>query len=118
MVFFIIGLLFNLILIYILSAVAILVYLIYLFTKAVEKTCLMKYVAPSKLTEGDWLLKSVKVNGKTIKANFHGLTKKDLAILRKLKKKVQVKYGIPFIPVFLIAFLLTVYFGNLMFLLI
>ena len=74
---------------------------------------MIKNVSPSRLTEGDWLLRDVKVKGKTVKASFDGLTKKDIAMIKASGKKVYVKYGIPFIPVFLIALLLTVFFGNI-----
>jgi len=87
--------------------------LIFIFVNSVEKSCLIRKVRPIKLTEGDWLFKDVKIKGKTVKASFEGLTKKDIAMIRSSGKKVYVKYGIPFIPVFLIALILTVFFGNI-----
>lgn len=87
--------------------------LIFIFVNSVEKSCLIKLVSPLKLTEGDWLLKDVKVKGKTIGANFEGLTKKEIAMIKSSGKKVWVKYGIPFIPVFLLALLMTIFFENI-----
>lgn len=110
-----IGISFKIILLYLLSSIGILLYGIHIFVKSVEKVCLIKRVSPKNLTEGDWLYKSIKVNGKTIKAGFQGLTKKEINILKRANKKVQVKYGIPFIPVFLIAFLITALWNNIFF---
>ncbi|MBU2523248.1 MAG: A24 family peptidase [Nanoarchaeota archaeon] len=87
--------------------------LILIFVNSVEKSCLIKKVNPSKLTEGDWLLKDVKVRGNVVKASFEGLTRKEIAMIKASGKKVFVKYGIPFIPVFLMALLITVFFGNI-----
>lgn len=87
---------------------------LFIFVNAVEKSSLIQKVGPEKLTEGDWLLRDVKVRGKVIKAGFDGLSKSDIAFLKKSKKRVYVKYGIPFIPVFLIAFVLTAWIGNVL----
>jgi len=87
--------------------------LLMIFVQSVEKSCLIKNVPPNQLTEGDWLLKDVKIRGKVIKADFEGLTKKDIAKIREANVNVLIKYGIPFIPVFLTAFLLTVFYGNI-----
>jgi len=87
--------------------------LIFIFVNSVEKSCLIKMVSPAKLMEGDWLLKDVRAGGKTVKANFEGVTKKEIAMIKSYGKKVWVKYGIPFIPVFLLALMLTILFGNI-----
>ena len=73
---------------------------------------MIKKVSPRDLTEGDWLFKDIRIGKKTIKADFNGLSKKDISTLRKYRKGVYVKYGIPFVPVFLIAFILTILSGN------
>ena len=65
-----------------------------------------KYVNVKELTVGDWLATEIKVKGKKIKPYWEGLTEEELKFIRKnYKKKVLVKYGIPFSPSFLIAFL-------------
>ncbi len=87
--------------------------------KAVELSSMHKWVTPLKLTEGDWLLKPV-IAGKTrIEPPRLGLGKKELRILKNLyaqKKitKVHIKYGLPFTPAFLITFIATLMFGNIM----
>jgi len=111
---FILGLILKIPIIYIITATIILIYYLHVFVKTVEKSCLIRKVSPQKLTEGDWLFKDIKIRGKTLKASFHGLTQKQINLIKKNKKLVQIKYGIPFIPVFLIAFLLTYYFDNIL----
>lgn len=88
---------------------------VYVFVKAVENSCMFKYVKPRQLTEGDWIAKDIKINGKRITGPKDlGIEKKQIRKLVKLyKKKVLIKVGIPFVPSFLIAFLISVLFGNM-----
>ena len=89
---------------------------VFIFVKAVESACLIKTKETKELTEGDWLAYPVRIKGKgkymLITAKF-GLTKKEIEILKRYKEKVVIKEGIPFVPVFLIAFILTLLIGNL-----
>jgi len=91
----------------------------WVFVKAVENSSMYKLVEPAKLTEGDWIAKEVKFDGKYITGPKDlGIEKKQILFLRKLYnqgkvKKILVKEGIPFVPSFLIGFLITVFFGNL-----
>ena len=82
--------------------------------KAVELCCMHKRVKPSKLTEGDWIAKPVFVNRKYIAGPKDlGISKEKINLLKRLKvKDVIVKEGIPFVPSFLIAFLLSLWLGN------
>ena len=89
---------------------------LYIYTKAVESACMIKEISVKELTIGDWLVKSIKVKTKTIKPDWEGLSEGDLIFIQKnYRKKVLVKYGVPFSPAFLFA-LLTVmiikYFFN------
>jgi prepilin signal peptidase PulO-like enzyme (type II secretory pathway) len=61
---------------------------------------------PSEIQEGDWLAKNVKLKTKTLKYSWDGLSKEDVKLLRKEKKNIKVKEGIPFAPAFLIAHIL------------
>ncbi len=81
----------------------------YVYAKAVDEACMVKNVKASKLTEGDWLYQDVKINKKLIKANWEGLSLDDIKVLQKKSKSVLVRYGIPFVPVFLISFLILVF---------
>jgi len=106
--------------------VAILTFYLWIFVKAIEQTCMYKYVAPEKLTEGDWIAKPVKYKGKVIcSPKDLGILKKQITLLKRYKiEKVLIKEGIPFVPSFLMAFLVSIYLlyfiprtlGNLIFL--
>ena len=93
---------------------------LWIFVKIVEKACMFKYVKPAELTEGDWIAKDVKINGKYITGPKDlGIEKSKIRKLiqlykKKKVKKILIKEGIPFVPSFLIAFILTIYFGNLL----
>jgi Flp pilus assembly protein protease CpaA len=86
---------------------------LYTFIKTVENACLIKKVSPQKLTEGDWLVADVKIGKRAVKAKFSGLTPQEIRLLRKSKRQVLIKQGIPFVPVFLISFIVTIFLGNL-----
>lgn len=83
---------------------------LYVYLKAVENTCFIRLVEPEKLTEGDWLNKEVKVGGKIIRRSAHGLSFEEIRLLKKGNKKVWIKYGVPFVPSFLLALLIMVFF--------
>ena len=111
----------NLIVSLALSSFAFLFVLFYMFAcvKAVEKTCMIKSVKPGELTEGDWIVKDIKYKGRYICGPKDlGIEKKQIRELLKLYrqnkiKNVLVKEGIPFVPSFLIAYIITLIWGNL-----
>ncbi|MDO8460570.1 MAG: hypothetical protein Q7S74_05650, partial [Nanoarchaeota archaeon] len=71
---------------------------------------MLKLVSPQNLTEGDWLERDVRIGNKTIKKTVHGLSWNEIKLLRKANKKVYIKEGIPFVPAFLIAFIIMALF--------
>ncbi|MBT4166213.1 hypothetical protein HOE04_04215 [archaeon] len=78
--------------------------ILFLFAKSVEEACMIKTTNPQKVTEGDWLYKDIKVQNKTIKATWEGVTKEQLQLIKaKYKKDILIKQGIPFTPGFLIG---------------
>ena len=79
--------------------------LLFVFSKSVEETCMIKSVSSNKVTLGDWLYKDILIGKKKIKANWQGVSKKDLKLIQKHKKNILIKYGIPFTPAFLFAFI-------------
>ncbi|MFH1307446.1 MAG: A24 family peptidase [archaeon] len=89
---------------------------LYTYARSIEESCMVKKVKPSKLVEGDWLYKEVRIGINLIKPNWQGLTIRDLKILKKSRKSIYVKEGIPFVPAFLIAFIILVvawfYYGG------
>ena len=83
--------------------------------KVVEETMMIKSMHVSKITEGEWIRKEVKVKGKVIcgPKDKLGVSTKQIAELKKHKiKTVTVKQGIPFIPGFLLGYLVIMLVGN------
>ncbi|MBU0929941.1 MAG: A24 family peptidase [Nanoarchaeota archaeon] len=87
----------------------------YIFIKSVENSSMYKMFDVNKLVEGDWVVGNVKSKNKIIyKQKLLGVTEKDINILKKYRiKKVLVKDGLPFVPAFLIGFVITLIYGNL-----
>jgi Flp pilus assembly protein protease CpaA len=107
-ILFLLSLAFPLFLI--LAILPILLFYLFIFISAVEKSCFFKKIAVKELTEGDWLAEDIKLGKETLRKTT--LTKKNLTVLRKYKhKKVLIKEGIPFVPAFLFAYLLLL-FGS------
>tara|TARA_Y100000310_G_C20640196_1_gene793480 strand:- start:1586 stop:1843 length:258 start_codon:yes stop_codon:yes gene_type:complete len=81
---------------------------------------MLKYVKPTEVTEGDWIAKDVIINNKRLTGPKDlGIERKQLnkliAYYKKGKiKKVLIKVGIPFVPSFLVAYVLTLLYGNLL----
>jgi len=104
-----------------LALMLILMYYLYHYIKIVEKVCMIKYVKPDQLTEGDWIAKDIKIKNKVIASPKDlGISLKQIKLLKKLEKqnkikKVLIKEGIPFVPSFLIAYITALIFGNLLF---
>lgn len=96
-----------------------LIFYIFIYITAVEKTSMIKSLPIEKLTEGDWIVKDVIVGLKKICGPKDlGISKAQIKTLLKLKakgkiRKVMVKEGMPFIPSFLIAFVIAVFWGNI-----
>lgn len=115
--FFITDFLLRLLLI-MLSAFAICIFYIWIFIKSLEKAVMIKQIPVEKLTEGDWIVEDVKIGGKYICGPKDlGIEKEQIEKLIKLKQKgkikwVLVKEGIPLVPGFLLAFILTLVLGN------
>jgi len=88
--------------------------LLYIYLKALETSCMIKLISADKLTEGDWLEHDIRVGGHIIKKSVHGLSLQEIKMLRKAGKKALIKEGIPFVPAFLIAFLVMVLFFSVL----
>ncbi len=82
---------------------------LYIYAKAVEESCMIEKVKVKDLREGDWLYKDIKIGKKIIKADWSGLSKKDIMSIRRNKKFVKIKQGIPYSPVFLFSFIAFIY---------
>ena len=100
------------------SFLAVSTFYLFAFAKAIERACMHKEVEPAKLTEGDWIVNDIFVGKQYICGPKDlGIEKKQIKKLVELYKhgkikKVLIKEGIPFVPSFLIAFIVTFVFGN------
>ncbi len=101
-----------------LALVILTTFYLWVFIKAIEKSSMYKFVEPMKLTEGDWIVNDVYVDKQYVCGPKDlGISKNQIKKLIKLRKqgkvkRILVKEGIPFVPSFLIAFLVTLIFGN------
>lgn len=83
---------------------------LYIYLEAVNNSCMIKLISAFELTEGDWLEQNVRIGSKVIKKSVHGVSLNEIEMLRKAKKKILVRYGVPFVPAFLIALVIMVFF--------
>jgi len=80
--------------------------------KAIEESCMIKFVRVKDLTVGDWIVDNIRVGKKIIEPNWEGLSEEELKLIQRRlnkNKKISVKEGIPFTPAFLLGFILLVY---------
>lgn len=90
---------------------------LFLFILIIEQNFFYKEISPKNLTEGDWLAEEVIQNNFSI-MKPKTLEKSDIAKLQLFFKQhklktVLIKEGIPFVPSFLIAYVLLVIFSKL-----
>jgi len=98
---------------------ALLFFLFYLsmFIKAVESACMFKKISVDNLTEGDWVVNKIVVDGKLLYSpKGTGIEKEDIINLKKFKNSIGdiiIKEGIPFVPTFLMGIIVSLLFGNI-----
>ncbi|MDP1728711.1 MAG: prepilin peptidase [archaeon] len=81
-----------------------------IWAKAIEISGMAKIVDVKSLTIGDLIIGNVKIGKMRIMPSWDGLSEKELKIIQsKYKKKVTIKYGVPFMPAFLITLLLMIW---------
>jgi len=87
---------------------------LWIVISCVEKTCMIKETGVGSLTEGDWIVSPIIKNKKLIlKPSKTGITREEIALLKKNSiRKVTIKIGIPFVPSFLFAYIITFLIGN------
>jgi Flp pilus assembly protein protease CpaA len=88
---------------------------LYIFIRSVEQGVLIRLRSWRELSEGDWLVKETRINGKILRPSADGLTKKDILSIKKSGKKVLIRDGMPYVPVFLLSILASLFAGNLLF---
>lgn len=82
--------------------VAFLMAVFFMYAKTVEKNYFTRKIPVGKLRKGDVLQEG----------NWVGITEKDIAKIRSKHKFVTIKDGVRFVPVFAIALVVTLLFGN------
>lgn len=89
--------------------------------KAIERSCMVRYVDISKLREGDWIAEEIYDKKNLICGPKDlGISKKQIKTIKKMFqsgkiKKVKIREGIPFVPGILLAYIFTYLFGNIIF---
>ena len=78
---------------------------------------MIKNIPINNLTEGDWIVNDIYSKNKIVYSKKSlGVTLDQISIIKKLKiKTITIKEGIPFTPAFLIAFIITLIYGNILF---
>ncbi len=89
--------------------------IIFIVVKTVEQEFLTKKINPEELCEGDWLIDRVVTKNRTIEPGVYGLTNSQIAYLRKnYRGKIKIRFGLPFVPCFLLSLILTLFLGNIL----
>ena len=98
-----------------LALMLILIPYLHLFIKILEKNVMIKKIPIGRLTEGDWIINNIYHKNKLIyNKNSPGVSKTQILLLKKFGiKNVIIKEGLPFIPTFLLALIVSLIFGNL-----
>lgn len=112
LLFFLIG--FVDVVFFIIGIFVFLIPFFYFSAKSIENCCMIMEIPTRNLREGDWLVKDLRVRGKLIKRSWEGLNETDIKFLKKNLKKIKIKQGIAFVPVFLISFICLVLSGMLL----
>ena len=88
--------------------------LLYFFLKTIQYDVLDKIVNTKELKIGDVLAEKAVLKNKVIPANkIVGLTKEQVSEIKKELNSVKITQGVPYIPVFPIAVLVTIFAGDL-----
>ncbi len=93
---------------------------LWIFARTVEQVCMIHNISVPKLREGDWIVKDVYYKNSSSKKTYIcgpkdlGISNEQIALLKKYKiHSVLVKEGIPFVPAFLLATIISLIWGNL-----
>ncbi len=101
--------------VWILAGVLVMYGVMIVFVKTVEDACMFRKIRLKNITEGDWIAENVVVKGKTLyRMTDPGVSREQISLMKKCNvKRVLVKEGIPFVPSFLFAMILTLVVGNI-----
>jgi len=93
-----------------------------IYLKAVEEVALQRTIKVSELKEADALADDLIVDGRTIAKgrNIEGITKEQFEEIRnlaregKIPEEIRIRWGIKFVPILLLAFILLLWFGDML----
>jgi len=101
-----------------------LAFILLITSKIIENETLTKTIRPAQLIEGDWLINSVKIENKIIyEPKKMGIEQADIEKLIALEKQgklstIEVKDGAPYVLAIFIGLIVSLFFGDLMMLII
>jgi Flp pilus assembly protein protease CpaA len=98
-------------------ATTVLLFYLFVSLKAVENSCMYKTIKADELIEGDWIAEPIKHKNKIIyKPSKVGIEQTDINKLVSLKvKSIRVKDGLPYLPAFLVALIVSLFGIDVMF---
>jgi Flp pilus assembly protein protease CpaA len=68
-----------------------------------DKACI-KEIKTKEVVPGDVIVEKIRIGGREIMPKVGGLTEEEVILIRKHKRKIKVKVGIPFVPVFFLTY--------------
>ncbi len=88
------------------------------FLQTIQFDILNKKIRTTHLKEGDVLSEKVILRKKIIPANkIIGLTKEQVKQIKQEKRFIKITQGVPYIPIFPIAIIVTFFFGDIIYIL-
>lgn len=97
-----------------LALASLILFYLFIYLKTMEELFFVQEMPLNKVTEGDWLAEDLYHNHKLLLTK-RTLEKADLVLLAKQKvSHLPIKVGLPFAPVFLMAFLCLQFWPNLL----
>ncbi|MFB6075736.1 MAG: prepilin peptidase [Candidatus Aenigmatarchaeota archaeon] len=89
-------------------------FLLWKFLKTVENEGFRRKINVEDLEEGDMIGEDIKKGDFELKKKLiRGLTKEEVKKIREIKNKIWIREGVRFAPVFPIAILFTLFFGDI-----
>lgn len=80
------------------------------YARTIDNFFMVKNINVKDLKEGDWIYERVKVGKKFVESSWDGASREDIKLLKKHHRRVKIREGVPFVPVFLFSYLGYMYF--------
>jgi len=89
------------------------IFCLYYIIKIFENRITVMDKEVSRLDEGDWILKDIRIGKKLVTKKPTGLSKEDIKVLQLSGlKTIKIKDGIPFLVSFFLAFIITLVIND------